>query len=384
MRLQMALALSADLLPAVVRWAAQSTDLAVTAASPDLRGALEGAGPPPDLVVVDDVVLRENPGWIGRLREQGLTVVVLGAEEAEAFRRALAAGAVDFIRRDAWAQELPAVVERIVAARRPEPRPLLAVFSPKGGVGKSTLAANLACAAGGRTGAKVALVDFDLQFGDLATLLGIEPRATVADAARLPSLTQDALSRLLQPVEKTAVSLLASPLNPLEAEEITAARAVEILDALRRAYEVVVVDTALGYTDVNVAALDVADLILVVLTPDVVTVRSVVRALDLFRDGFQYPPEKVRLVLNRDGTGLRRDEIAEALGRPIDFGLPSDGAWPVRAANQGTPLWLMNRQSQFVRATERIAEALFPRPQPARRPRALARRLPPLSLTGRG
>ncbi|MCL6564691.1 MAG: P-loop NTPase, partial [Firmicutes bacterium] len=326
MGLTMAVVAPEDRLSALTQWVRRQADLTLRLSTYDLRGALESfREDPPDALLVHDAVLRENLGWLPNLKARQIATVVVGPVDAEAFRRALAAGAEEYVREEAWEAELPAVFERLLAARQPERHPVVAVFSPKGGVGKSTIASNLACAAAERIGEGVALVDLDLQFGDLSTLLGVEPRATVADVVRLPTLTFDGVQRMLAPIDKTDVQLLASPVNPLEAEEVEPEQAVALLEVLRRRFQAVIVDTALGYTDVNVAALDVADLILLVLTPDVVTVRSVVRTLDLFDQGFQYPREKIRLLVNRDGSGLSRQEIEEALGRPIDFGVPSDG-----------------------------------------------------------
>lgn len=385
MGLTMAVVAPEDRLSALTQWVRRQADLTLRLSTYDLRGALESfREDPPDALLVHDAVLRENLGWLPNLKARQIATVVVGPVDAEAFRRALAAGAEEYVREEAWEAELPAVFERLLAARQPERHPVVAVFSPKGGVGKSTIASNLACAAAERIGEGVALVDLDLQFGDLSTLLGVEPRATVADVVRLPTLTFDGVQRMLAPIDKTDVQLLASPVNPLEAEEVEPEQAVALLEVLRRRFQAVIVDTALGYTDVNVAALDVADLILLVLTPDVVTVRSVVRTLDLFDQGFQYPREKIRLLVNRDGSGLSRQEIEEALGRPIDFGVPSDGAWPVRAANEGVPLWVMARHGRLSRALEQVAVALFPSSSRRRRRPVVRRMGTPTQVSWRG
>ena len=356
-----------DLLDALRQWFESSTVYSLVWSGGDLRAAVARAAEGVDVLVVDEVVLRDHLGWLDHVRALACPVLVIGSAEAAAFRHALAAGARDFLGREEWPELLAAALERLV--RRPESQahPLVAVFSPKGGVGKTTLAANLACALADRARGPVALVDCDLQFGDLATLLGLDPGATLYDAVRLPRLSQEALARLLVPVPGTDVRLLAAPAQPLQAEEIRAEAVLAVLDALRAFHRAVVVDTALGYTDVNVAVLDLADLLLVVATPDVVTVRATARSLDLFREGFGYPDEKIRLVLNREGSGIERSEVEAALARPVAFGLPSDGAWPVRAANDGKPLWLYKPNSPFVRGLETIAQAIMPDQTPPRR-----------------
>ncbi|MCY0885228.1 MAG: hypothetical protein OWV35_05010, partial [Firmicutes bacterium] len=168
----------------------------------------------------------------------------------------------------------------------------------------------------------------------------------------------------------TPAAILPAPLEPQEAEDVRADQVVRILQLLRQHYSYVIIDTAPGYTEVNVAALDFADLILLVCMPDVVTLRTVSQALRLFLEGFRYPKEKVRVVLNRAGshTGVEAPEIAAALGTPVDYLLPSDGAWPVKASNQGRPLVLLEPHSLFAEAIGDLARDLTGRgdnPAPA-------------------
>lgn len=356
-----------DLLDELRSWFESSSVYSLVWSGGDLRAAVGRAADGVDVLVVDEAVLRDHLGWLDHVRALACPVLVIGPAEAPAFRHALTAGARDFLARGEWPELLAGALERLVRKPESQAHPLVAVFSPKGGVGKTTLAANLACAVADRVRGPVALVDCDLQFGDLATLLGLDPPATLYDAVRLPRLSEEALGRLLVPVPGTGVHLLAAPAQPLQAEEIRAEAVLAVLDALRTSHAAVVVDTALGYTDVNVAVLDLADLLFVVATPDVVTVRATARALDLFHEGFGYPDEKIRLVLNREGSGIERGEVEAALGRPVAFGLPSDGAWPVRAANEGKPLWLYKANSPFVRGLESIAAAVVPDRTPPRR-----------------
>jgi pilus assembly protein CpaE len=351
-------------------WFRRQTAYAAELAGQDLRRGAARAAEVGAVLLVEATLLREHGGWLQTLRDLKLPVVVIGEETADAFHWALRAGAVDFVPRGDWASRLEASLAQVVPtdSHAGPAAPVVAVFSPKGGVGKTTLAANLACALGARRSGPVALVDLDLQFGDLATLLNVEPKATLYDAVRLPVRTHEALMRLLTPVPRTAVALLAAPADPLQAEEIAPEPVLETIRHLGEQAAAVVVDTAVDYTDVNVAALDLADRVLLVVTPDVVTVRSCRRALGLFEEGFGYPPEKIQVVLNRDGSGIARREVEWALGRSVDYGVPSDGTWPVRAANEGLPLWLLKPESRVVRSVAAMAAAILPGVEPARRP----------------
>lgn len=333
--------------------------------SADLRESLEEcAAEAPGVLLVDDTLLAQNVGLFEKLAAVPYPVVVLApSADAAAARRALAIRAKDFISLDSWAEDLGPILSRVAVPIQGETRQdgrVLVVFSSKGGVGKTTLSVNLAIALAKASRQPVVIMDLDIQFGDVAPMVGDAPLVTLFDLVKgTAAVDADMLKRAVKRVANN-VYILAAPDNPEEADDVHADQVVQILHLLRETYAYVIVDTAPGYTDINVAAFDFADAILTVCTPDVVTLRTIGQALQVFYDGFHYPKDKVRIVLNRSGskTGVETADIAQVLQTPIAFQLPSDGAFPVRAANEGHPLLLQFPDSALSRAIQSMANDL--------------------------
>lgn len=318
----------------------------------------------PTVLLLDDRLLTASLGLMPQLETVPYAVVLLSwGHDPQTTRRALQIRARDLLQLPASDQDITMALSRFQGGLDTEKTVLgrvLTIFSSKGGVGKTTLAVNLAVALGMLTKKPVALVDLDLQFGDVAALLGEMPRSTIHDLAESVSVDALSLGRVMQDAAGGRVRLLAAPLEPQEAEDIRAELVVQVLQILRDTHAYVIIDTTPGFNDVNVSALDYADHILTIITPDVVTIRSIKQALDLFWKGFQYPVEKVRLIMNRGGsrTGIDAGDIGPVLNQKPYWELPSDGIWPVRAANQGRPLVTYQPDSLLSQSIKDLARAL--------------------------
>ena len=332
--------------------------------SSDLRQTLdECAITNPGCLVVHDDLLLENVGLMDQLSQVPYPIILIGPETTATAKRALAIRARDLVGISTWQQDLATslpVHALKTEGGMDEPGRVQVVFSSKGGVGKTTIAVNLALALAKVRKDPVALVDLDLQFGDVATLVGALPQATIYDvvAGDFGQVDRVRLERALINVPGTRVNVLAAPIRPEEADEIHPERVVRVLQLLRETHAFVVVDTGPGYSDVNVSALDFCDDVLTVCTPDVVTIRTIGQALRVFREGLRYPDGKVKIILNRAGskTGVESQDIEKTLGTKISYQLPSDGSWPVKAANQGRPLQLLNPDSLLSRALTEMGQ----------------------------
>jgi pilus assembly protein CpaE len=236
---------------------------------------------------------------------------------------------------------------------------LLTAFSPKGGTGKSVVATSVAAAFASTLGRRTLLIDLDLQFGDAAIMLGIEPDRTIYDLV-IDSGELDAskLERCTVP-HSSGLAVLPAPLRPEDAELVTEAKLGALLDVARDVYEVIVVDTSSFFHGPMLATLDRTDELLVICTLDAPTLRSVRRSLETL-ELLAFPSDRVRLVLNRvDKTGMKRADLDEALERRIRFELSSDRAVPI-AVNRGVPAVLADGRSDFARAILRMARELSP------------------------
>lgn len=237
-------------------------------------------------------------------------------------------------------------------------RPVYTVFSPKGGTGKTVLSTNLAATLATRRKERVLLVDLDLQFGDAAIMLGIDPKRTMADLV-IDGGELDA-GKLAGYVTRHPVGfdILAAPLKPEQAELVTESLVKRILEVAVQAYDTVVVDTSPFFYGPMIALLDHTDELLVVSSPDVPTLKNVRLSLQtLSRLGF--PAEKTSVVLSRarDGVGITRTDVEEALGTPVRFEIPDDVV-VATSVNRGTPPVVLHADSGFAVAIRAIEAEL--------------------------
>lgn len=215
---------------------------------------------------------------------------------------------------------------------------LIAVVSPKGGSGKTTIATNLAIGLASATPGEVAIVDLDLQFGDVATALQLMPEHNVTDAAAaVSSLDSMGLKVLLahHPVDLYA---LCAPESPADGERISASQTFEILKLMRREFTYVVVDTAAGLGEHTLSALESATDVVLVCSMDVPGVRSFRKTL-VTLDEIGMTGSYRHIVLTRADArvGLNIEDIERTIGRSVDITIPSTRAVPL-SINQGMPI----------------------------------------------
>jgi pilus assembly protein CpaE len=242
---------------------------------------------------------------------------------------------------------------------------MVSLFSPKGGVGRTTLAFNLAVALSANH--RVCLIDGSLQFSDLRGLL----RAP-ASAPSIMNLPMDRIrdTDLAEVVWKdpSGVDVLLAPPR-IEMSEMVTVRDIEkALSIIRQVYEVIVVDTRASLSDDVLAFLDGSDLILEVLAYDSMAIRALAMADDAFAT-IGYAPSKLETVLNRsDSTGgFTKADVEEALNRKIDHEVVSDGKLVIAANNEGVPFVLANPDAPVSLGVRAMADSIA-----ARLPRSVA------------
>jgi pilus assembly protein CpaE len=241
---------------------------------------------------------------------------------------------------------------------------LLCVFAPKGGVGKTTIAFNLAVAVG-QLGVTTVLIDGSLQFGDLRGLLKVP-----ADAPSILDLPTDRIQETdLQDVlwrDPSGIDILLAPPRIEQVEMVNARDIEKILSLLRRVYSLIVVDLPTALSDISLAFLDNADSIIQIVTYDSTTIRNTVAIADTF-NAIGYPPEKVQYLLNRSDSagGMSPGDLRHALGREPEHSVVSDGILVVQSNNEGLPFVLANPAAPVSRDIGLLAAAVLGR-QPAR------------------
>ena len=277
--------------------------------------------------------------------------------------RSLRVGARDFIRLPISEEDLATVFERTTQfsidnaeTEHNKRGRAIAVFSSKGGCGCSLIATNLAMLQNSST----ALVDLNLQSGDLELLLGVKPKFSLADVVENRDRLDDALlTSYLTPRSKN-VSLLAAPIKAESAEDIEPRHIYEVMELLRQRFDFVIIDTPHSFDAVTISALDHADQILMVLTLEIHAIRSTRRALEIF-DRLGYPRKKIRLVVNRwtKNNELDQKQVESFLGERVVGFVQSDYRAAVNSINLGQPLVESAPASRVTADLRAIAAKLF-------------------------
>ena len=276
-------------------------------------------------------------------------VVLVAKPEPDLLLRAMRSGVRDVIAPDAEEEDLQLLFDRArdthtrqLAASQPirDARRIVVAISPKGGVGKSTLSTNLAVGLANRTSKGAVIVDLDIQFGDVATLLDLNPTHTLADAVD-PAMVHDSLMlKTFLTVHPAGFHVLCASESPTANERITSEQIRSLLRQLAQQFSYVIVDTAAGLDDHALAALEEATDIVMISTMDVSCVRAVRKAVNLLGE-LRLLPSNRHLVLNfsdrKSGMSIR--DVEKVIGLPVDVVVPRSEDVPL-AGNHGTPLLL--------------------------------------------
>ncbi len=292
--------------------------------------------------------IRRNPAYA-----QMPVVLLTAGNSLDERVRGFDAGADDFVAKPYDPTELQvrirallrrvATPETSVPAAPPPPKAhTVAVFSLRGGAGVSTVAANLATSLARLWGHTVGLIDLALPSGQSALMLNLPPRHSWADIVGVSLDEVD--SAFLEGVmlhHASGVAVLAAPARPEQSELLTAAHVTHTLGLAREHFTYLVIELAHDFSELTLAGLDQADLVLVLLTPDLAALRATACALDVFAS-LDYPHERqlITLVQNIERRGLGRNEIEASLHRPIDWIIPYSAEPVTVGINTGVPLVL--------------------------------------------
>lgn len=323
-----------------------------------------------DITDMDEITITESI-----CRRVPFTQVIILAVQVDPpyMRRAMLAGARDFIvkppladelrsavyragglaheKRDASMRVIPqsapeAAVERGVSRGR-----IIQVYAPKGGTGVTTLATNLAVSLHSED-TKAVIVDGNLQYGDVAIFLNEIGYHSILDLApRIDDLDPQIVQSVLVKHEKTGLDILIAPNRPEMAEKVSGEDFFKVLQFLRRMYSFVVVDTPSELNDITLAVMDAADLIVLLTTQDIAAVKNARLFLSVV-DGLHINRQRIAFVMNRfdKRVAISPETVAENLKQPVVSVIPLDDAHLVRAANQGVPFVVQSRTETVSRA----------------------------------
>ena len=235
---------------------------------------------------------------------------------------------------------------------------VISVFAPKGGVGKTTIAFNLAVALG-QLEQRTVLIDGSVQFGDLRALLKVPVDAPSILDLPTDRIAESDLSDVLWR-DPSGIDILLAPPRIEMAEMITTRDIDKVLSLLRRVYDAIVIDMSSNINDINLGFLDASDTIIEIVTYDSTTIHNTIAMADTFRS-IGYPASKVRYLVNRADSpgGIQPEDLQRALGRVPEHSVVSDGPLVVRANNEGVPFVLANPTAPVSQDIARVANELL-------------------------
>lgn len=344
----------------------------------------------PDIVLVDLNLLGkdgiETTEAISTMLPSSAVILLSTDMSADVLRRAMVAGARQFLQMPPNSEELLRAIYQVhdtTAARRSingrgetpaqskREGQIITVFSPKGGVGSTMLATNLAVALKQEAGMRVALVDGSLPFGDIGVFLDLAPTHSIMDL-QVPSEQLDAefVDTALVTHERSGIKVLLAPQRPEMADMVTGELLRRTITLLRERNEYVIVDTWSALDERVLTALEIADKILLVLSLELSSIKSAKVFLEV-ADLLRFPPQNVKLVVTRStaATGVSLADVEAALGRPIDVRIPSDER-VARSINEGDPLMLAARNTPVAQSIGELARRIVAENYPELRPAA--------------
>ncbi len=302
-------------------------------------------------------------------------IIMSAAGDQEYVRKAMIAGARDYLIKPFTSDEVVTAIKRVFdkerrrkqreggigGARPVTESKIVTLYSPHDGVGKTTLAANLAIALHQLTNDPCVIVDLNLQFGDMDLVLNLNPERTIVDLTSQFQNTDTGMLERFLTVHESGVRLLGAPPRPQYAETVTVYCVQQVLRVLKQSYQYIVVDSASVLNDTTLAALDMTDEILLVTNLDVPSLRNAKICLETMRD-LHYETEKIRVVINRatGEMGIKADEVEEYLEHPVAARIPSEGRVVVGAVNHGIPFVLSHPETKVSEAVQALARLLAP------------------------
>jgi len=311
-------------------------------------------------------------------------IVILSVQgDPNYMRRAMLAGARDFLTKPPAIDELTGAIRRAGKMARDErtkmgvrlpsggdggsgTAPSLAsqgkiitVYSPKGGVGVTTLAVNLAMSLRNED-TFVALVDGDLQFGDVAVFLNEQSKTSVVDlGARSEELDPEFVDEVMITHAASGVKILTAPDRPEHAESITGEQFARVLKYLRQMFAYIVIDTDSALNDITLSALDCSDLVILLTSQEIPAIKNCRLFLDL-ATALQIDRRRILFVMNRfdKRIGITPEKVGESFKQPIAVVLPFDERVVIPSVNRGIPFMLGDRSKPIARGFLSLAEAI--------------------------
>lgn len=323
----------------------------------------------PNIVIID---ITENLEWslgvIERIYthlKETLIYTSYPEKDLDVAVKAMRAGAREFFQRPLDIDELQLAMNKareffLTQSSDFSQGQIYTIFSNKGGIGKTTIATNLAISLCGITGKRVALVDLNLQLGDVTTFLDIQPTYDISYIVKNISRVDEAfLLSTMEQYEDYEFYVLADPPYAEQAEDISSEQINTVLTVLKSIFDYVIIDTTSSFDSKTLAALDLADRILLVSMVNLPCIRNTQRCMDLF-GRLNYPKEKINLIINRylPTDEITVEDVEDTLEHPVYWKIPNNYFTVMAAINRGVPIEQIEADSNIALNFNQLARQL--------------------------
>lgn len=330
--------------------------------------------PDMDGITATEAMLKELPNT---------QIVILSVQnEPDYMRRAMLAGARDFLPKPPSADELVSTIRKVGqrALAQPVVMPVaqapgapvgvgsaishahhgkvIVIYSPRGGVGRTMVATNLAIALQ-TTDTPTVVVDAALQFGDVAACLNLQTRNSLLDLVEQAGDLDAELIERISIHHASGLKIIAAPARPEQAEAVQGAQISKVIRFLTSVFQYVVVDTSSALNEATIGAIDASDVVVLIGAPDLPTIKNLRMFFDL-GEALNLTPQKIILIMNRMDKrfGISAEKVADLLKQPIVSQIPLDDRVVPLSTNNGEPFILQDRTKPVARAILEMAQAI--------------------------
>ena len=237
---------------------------------------------------------------------------------------------------------------------------VITTFSNKGGIGKTAIATNLAVEIANMTKERVALVDLNMQMGDVTTFLDLNPSFDTAYVINnLERIDEGFLLSTLEKYNNSSLYVLADPPDLEQAEVITSENITTLINVLRNVFSYIIIDTTASFDGKTITALDNSDLVLLITIINLPSVRNCQRCFDLFTR-LGYTKDKIKIIVNRymENEEIKVEDVEEVLGHPVYFKIPNNYFTIINSINKGLPVCEINPHSNIAKSFRELAALL--------------------------
>lgn len=303
------------------------------------------------------------------------SIIIMSVQgEQEYLKKAMVAGAREYMVKPFSSDELTGTIRRVYELeqkrrtqlgeiplngdKKQEPQ-VVTIFSTKGGVGKTTIATNLAVSLFQETRKKVVIVDLDLQFGDVAVMLNVTPKRTITELIQdIGQMDAELMEKYLV-AHPSGIKALPCPTRPEYAELITGGHVEKIIEILKQSYDYIIIDTPPFFHETTLTALDQSNQILLIVALDLPTIKNVKLSLEVLES--LHLKGKVKMVLNRSSNdiGIKCNEMEDGLGLKVISHIPSDGRVTVAAVNKGVPFVISESNARIAEGIRELANLVI-------------------------